>query len=175
MDFRSAMQALGRPLNWREALSAIRAEHGKGTSRFLAGELGVSMRTAQRWQAGAQVPSTRDNRQGALSGVAKRDYVAAQALRRASTVTVGHVKVDSRSSGQPDGSRPVGTLLVDPLMRAELANVANLLENGQHEAAGDALSDALLGGYSAQRARDARHIAPGVLTIRDYPTGVDVG
>jgi len=172
MNFRTAILRLGRAKDWTEAVTAIRQEHGSGTSRWISQNLGVSMRTAQRWQAGSQAPAA--SRRGSVQVAATPDFVAAGALRRASSVTVGHVKVDSKSTGRADGSRPVGTLLMDPQLRTELDQVAAHLEAGQLMDAEEKMSNALMGGYSAQRSRDARHIAPGVLAISDYPAGIDV-
>lgn len=173
MDFREAMGELGRPMDWRESILAIRDEHGPGASRHIASTFGVSMRTAQRWLAGTQQPARHRREEVRAAGDRKR--VAARALRSARTVSVGRVKVINRSTGRPDGTRPVGVLDVDQSLRTGLGETAREYVEGDATAAGDVLSDALLSAYSEQRASDNRSIAAGALLIYDYPTGIDVG
>ncbi|WP_226360970.1 hypothetical protein [Pseudonocardia sp. ICBG1142] len=149
---RTILQSLGRAANPREAIESLTAEHGRGTTRWVAEQLGVSMRTVQRWRKGTQSP--RDT--GQVTGLANEQRVRINALRNAQTTSVGRVSVYSRSSGTLDGGRDVGTVGVD------FNIAADLMEQGaSEEEIQAAISDAVMDGYGGNGFGD-------VLTIDDY-------
>ncbi|WP_075297805.1 MULTISPECIES: hypothetical protein [unclassified Pseudonocardia] len=149
---KSVLRSLGRAMNPREAIESLVAEHGRGTTRWLAEELGVSMRTVQRWRKGTQAP--RDSQR--VTGLADAQQVRVNALRSARTVSVGAVSVISRSSGAPDGGRNVGTV------GADFNIAADLLEQGASEdEVQAAISDAVMDGYGGNGFGE-------VLEIDDY-------
>jgi transcriptional regulator with XRE-family HTH domain len=169
--FIDAMRSLGRPRNIGEALRAFRAQHGKGASRALADRLGVSLRQAQRYLRG-DIKRPPVEKERAIRDSADRRVIASNALTGARTVSVGRVGVvDSRGKRS---TRPAGTLVVDDQMRAALAEAARLHEQGDDRGAEAAMGAAIMGGYS-RASRDNRTIAPGALSVTDYPDGLDVG
>lgn len=54
MRGRAVLRQLGRASTPQQALQSLRANDGRGTSRYVADRFGVSVRTAQRWLAGTQ-------------------------------------------------------------------------------------------------------------------------
>jgi len=135
---RSVLRSLGRAMNPREAIESLVAEHGRGTTRWIAGQLGVSMRTVQRWRKGTQDPRDMDR----VTSLANEQQVRINALRSAQTASVGSVSVFSRSSGQFDGTRDIGTV------SADFGIAADLLEQGaSEEEVQAAISDAVMDGY----------------------------
>jgi hypothetical protein len=134
-------------------LQSLRANDGRGTSRYVADRFGVSVRTAQRWLAGTQRPRN----PGPVMAVADPGQVRSQTLRGAQGVDVGRVTVIEKSPGTPGGTRNVGVVEID------LSEVADLLDAGGSEADAEALmSDVIMDAYG-----------PGTgshLAIDDYPT-----
>lgn len=191
------------PLNVDQAIAAIRAEHGRGATHWLADRFGITLRQAQRYMKGqglgtrtirsrarreqlvaaaAEPAQARAARARGQLGEAQRDvmrqasrrWVAAQLLRRATRVTVGRVKVWDKSQKRPAGSRDVGSHPVGAnLRRADLVSCAQYLEAGDEEGALHAMSEALLGAYAVAN-RDNRYIVSDAVYIYDYPTGINV-
>lgn len=138
MNGRSVFRSLGRAVDAREAIESLVAEHGRGTTRWIAEQLGVSQRTVQRWRKGTQSPR---NTAG-VARLADPNRVRVNALRNARAVSVGSVSVFSRSSGALDGSRNVG------MVGADFNVAADLLEQGaSEEEVQAAISDAVMDGY----------------------------
>jgi hypothetical protein len=141
MTPQETLRRLGGGDNWQAAMGFLRREHGKGTSRWLANQFGVSMRTAQKYLAGTQSPVYRKpDRATKIAALA-----ASSRLRAARRIHVGRVSVEY--DGKAAGGRRIDTMQVDDDMRAGLASVADLLDAGDLDAAGGALSDAVLNGY----------------------------
>ncbi|MFI5497355.1 hypothetical protein [Actinoplanes sp. NPDC051859] len=171
MNFRDVIrEKLGAAGTVSEAIGSFRAAHGRRASRELADKFGVSMRTAQKWLKGDQAPaSTRSEqvRRGAEHG-----RLAADSLRNAQALTIGDIEVEY--DGKPQGKRKVGTVHVDGNLRTALDEVADLIEMGSLDEAEQLYSDAILGAYSGQRAKDDRRILGGTLKIRDHGSGPDI-
>lgn len=162
MEFRELIAEIGRTRDPRIALDAIRAEHGRGTSRWIANTFGVNPRTARKYLAGEINPGRAGSqRRQAVLASASPAFVAAQRLRRARRLVVGSVRV--RYLDRDEGSREVGTLSVDSDLADKLNEVADLLEEGDMEAAEDALSGAILDAYGD---------LADTLTISDYENGL---
>lgn len=178
MNFQTAIASLGRPKTFGEAIAAIRAEHGKRASKFLAEQLGVTMRTAQRYLKGEFQPRTntaagRTRREGVMRAASRR-WVAAALLRNATRVNVGRVRVWDKSKDRPAGTRFVGMHTVGGTLLAEdLVAVADLLQDGREDEALFAFSDAMLDAYSRDKG-DPPGTASGPLYIYDYLTGIQV-
>jgi hypothetical protein len=155
---------LGKGASFGDRMTAVRQAHGKGASRWIAGQAGVSQRTAQRWLAGTQQPSkTTAARLGKLSKSADRRIVAAR-LRKIRTVTPGHVGVVSKSDGRPDGYRHLRqSLNVSPVMDA----VADAWMSGDESRAQSLFDDAVMATYGGEAA-DYREGLAGTLGISDY-------
>lgn len=176
MNFDQAIASLGRPRSFGEAIAALRAQHGKSLTRFLADELGVTMRTAQRYAKGEFRPSTRTaagrERLDKTLRAVDRGRNAARLLRNAKRVNVGRVRVVDRSSGKPAGTRMVGAHRVgDTLTAVELENVADLLDAGDFDSAAEEFSNAMLDAYSVSK-NDPPGTASGPLLIVEYLTGI---
>lgn len=120
------------PASFGEALNSHRAEHGRGTSKWVAQEYGVSVRTAQRWLAGTQQPRAASVRQSVMAG-ADRSQVRIKALRQVNSVDLGSAAMFDKSAGR-NVRRDLGSLEVD------MSPVADLLERGGSEAEADALT-----------------------------------
>lgn len=135
---RSVLRSLGRAMNPREAIESLVAEHGRGTTRWIAEQLGVSRRTVQRWRKGTQTPRN----VGRVTALADQRQVRVNTMRNAQAVSVGSVSVYSKSSGALDGSRNIGTVGVD------FNFAADLLEDGAPEEEVEAaMSDAVMDAY----------------------------
>ena len=171
MNFRDAIRGkLGMARNVGESIQSFRDAHGGRASRALADRFGVHIRTAQKWLKGDQAPGAgrrEQVRQGAEHG-----RLAADALRGAQAINVGDVEVEY--DGKPQGKRKVGTVHVDAQLRGALDQVADLIEMGSLDEAEQVYSDAILGAYSGQRARDDRRILGGTLKIKDHGSGPDI-
>ena len=131
MNFGRAILALGAPRTFAEAIGELR---GRG-SQWLAGHLGIPARTARYYLSGAREPNPRtavgrQRRQAVMDAVdrAGRLRIAARALRQARTLSVGRVKVATKSKDKPDGSRSIGTVLVDGEARSERIEPPSSLE-----------------------------------------------
>lgn len=184
------------PTTGPAALEAIRAEHGRNSTRWLADQMGISLRQAQRYMAGqglsgrtaanrarrdavielgaAPVRAQAQRVRADVSRQASRRWIAAALIRKATRVSVGRVKVWDKSANRPAGSRHVGSHRVDNRrMRAQLNQAASLLESGDEEGAMHAFSDALLDAYSTSKG-DPPGMVSGPLYIYDYPTGIDL-
>jgi len=145
MKFKSLVSQIGKPVNVSESLIGR-------SSRWVADKFGVSMRTAQRWKKGTQLPSERGDRRGRVMGSADADTrrkVAAKALREARAVHVGRIEVVDKSpkgKGKKPGRnfRNVGTVQLDERSRDRMAEAADALEAGDTERAERLMSEAVL-------------------------------
>lgn len=157
MKFRSMISQIGKPLNPMEALAGR-------TSRWIANKFGVSMRTAQRWKKGTQLPTDRGDRREKVMKSADRRKVAAQALREARAVNAGKVGVESDTgrAGARKGTRNVGIVQLDDGAREKMQEAADALDEGDVERAEKLVSDAILNSGG----RDY-----GPLRISDYGPG----
>lgn len=131
---------ISHPVTPQEAAQSYRATHGRGASRHIAVEFGVSQRTAQRWLAGTQRPRNAEP----LMAAAARDnapQVRANVFRNASGVNVGTVQVLEKSPGKRS-ARNVGTVFCD------LSSVADALDAGaSQQQAADMISDIVMAAY----------------------------
>lgn len=149
-----------------DALSDYRAAHGSHAARELAGERGISARQARRYLAGQvrRPPAERGERIRRAVPAGQR---AAAELRAAQLIAAGWVPVSTRSSGNPDGSRQVGTRAVSGEMRARLDAAAAALERGDMAEAEEQVSRGLLD-YGGRGSGAAEHLA-----VSDYD-GIEV-
>jgi hypothetical protein len=172
VDIRSAVNSATRSRGWHDDVSAIRRQLGSGAARYLADATGVHPDTARRWIAtaegrGHQQPDQKvAGRIAAIAAAANDEWVTADALHNAQILHCGHVKVVY--NGKTQGFRKVGTLSVDAAMSDLLSRAADEYAAGNTDAAEQLLSDAILGGYSRERARDGRRITAGTLRISDF-------
>lgn len=178
MNFNQAIASLGRPKTFGEAIAALRAEHGKATTRVLADRLGVTIRTAQRYVRGQFEPNTRTTagreRREKTMLAASRRWVAAGLLRRATHVNVGRVAVLDKSKNRPGGTRFVGLHRVGDTVPAQaLSQIAGQIQAGQMAQAEEAFSTLMLDAYAVSRG-DQAGAASGPLAVSDYLTGIQV-
>ncbi|TMQ10151.1 MAG: hypothetical protein E6J90_36740 [Deltaproteobacteria bacterium] len=188
MNFGRAILALGAPRTFAEAIGELR---GRG-SQWLAGHLGIPARTARYYLSGAREPNPRtavgrQRRQAVMDAVdrAGRLRIAARALRQARTLSVGRVKVATKSKDKPDGSRSIGTVLVDGEARSErieppssLEEVADMLIADPPDIGGAeaAFSECILGLYAVSRTPPQnRDSARAHIYVYDYPSGIQAG
>ena len=172
MKFMDAVKSrIGRPDSDREALGALREEHGRHTSRYLADRLGVSVRQAQRYLRG-DIRRVSSERSTLIRGAVDNNRLAAQRIRNARIVSVGKVSAVSKSKGTSTGSRSIGVLTIDATMRQELDRAAADLEAGNVREAEEAISAAILGGYGVAKGGN-RDSARGAIEIDDYSSGIN--
>lgn len=178
MSIYQALKDTASARDWRDVVRAVHRSAGRGASRAIAEAVGVSTTTARRWIAkaegrGGQAPSQRvAGRMEAIMDMADDDMMIADALMSAQAIDCGVVKVVY--DGRDQGHRTIGLLTVDGPMQAELQQAAALIMEGDHAGAEQLISDALLGGYSSQRARDSRDILRGTLKITSFRTGLHI-
>jgi hypothetical protein len=158
MQFIDVVRSLATSATVPHAQAAIRAEHGKRAARWLAGQAGISRRTARRWLSSAFPAS----RAAQIIGAASTLGLAAQRFRTATAIDVGTVSVDYDDDNQ--GNRRIGENDVDDEMAGYLHSAANDLENGNLEAAAEAFSNAIVNGYESGLEE--------TLTISDYSSGI---
>lgn len=142
MNFGDIVRTLARTARADDVQAAIRHQYGKGATRWVAAEAGISPRTARRWMSDSPPRS----RIPVLVGLLAANNVAAQRLRTARSISAGTVAVSYDDLDQ--GSRSIGDLDVDDAMADELAMAADALDEGDLAAAADAFSDAVIMGYS---------------------------
>ena len=173
MNFRDLIRdKIGAARDFSESLNSIREAHGRNASRTIADRFGVHIRTAQKWLKGDQAPDAHSGRREQVRRGAESNHIAADAVRAAQAIDVGDIEVEY--DGKPQGKRKVGTIHVDPDLRVRLDHVADLIQIGSLDEAEQEYSDAILGAYSGQRARDDRRILGGTLKIRDHGGGPDI-
>jgi hypothetical protein len=170
-----AVRNATRPRDWKDCVSAIRHQLGTGAASYIADQVGVHPDTARRWIAtaagrGRQGPNQHvAGRIAALESAAEEGWVIADALAHAQILHCGHVKVFY--NGKSQGFRKVGSIAVSAEMQGRLQEAGDLYAIGDTDGAEQILSDAILGEYSQQRARDSRNITAGTLKIGDFQGG----
>jgi len=165
VKFTDAINELGRARNDREALDAIKAEHGSSSARWLADRLGISPRQARRYLAG-DVRRPPAGRAAAIRQGAAPTRIAGNALRGAAALNVGEVRVTIKSPGprQPsEGRRRIGTKAVTPTARRILDRAADRLDAGDTAGAERLVSEAVQTMYGTD-----------AFEITDYADGIDV-
>lgn len=159
MKFKSLVSQIGKPVTVQESLMGR-------SSKWVAERFGVSRRTAQRWKAGAQQPSTRGGRRERVMKSADaetRRKIAADALRNAEAVNAGKVEVKYPGGRVGGGNkRNLGVVQLGEQGRARMREAADALEAGDTQGAERAVSDALL-------RSDNRNYGP--LEVADWPAG----
>jgi hypothetical protein len=168
MKFRTLISQIGKPVSLSEALD------GKST-KAIAKQFGVSVRTAQRWKAGTQHPG---KKLGGTRGVLKRLDTpasrrtrAADVVRNAQGASVGRVQVIDKSPRGKSKAKPsfrnVGTVQFgDARSRERLNAAADAIERKDYERAEQLFGEAVLG-------------TPGkdygsALAIDDWPAGFHI-
>jgi TolA-binding protein len=165
MRFKTLVSQIGKPRTVAEVLDGR-------TTKDIAKQFGVSIRTAQRWKAGTQQPS---KKLGGPSAVIKkldtpnnRRKNAANAIRNAQAASVGRIPLTDKS---PRGKtapkatfRNVGVVnFGSPATRAKLNAAADALERKDYGRAEQLLSEAVL----TTPGKDYG----GALAIEDWPPG----
>lgn len=164
MRFKTLVSQIGKPRSVAEAL-------GDRSTKDIAKQFGVSIRTAQRWKAGTQQPG---KKLGGPAGVLKRldtpsnrRKIAANAIRNANGAYAGRTPVVDKS---PKGKtakttyRNIGAVRFDNARSRELLNsAAEAIERRDYDRAEDLLSEAVLGAYGGG--------AESGLSIEDWPPG----
>jgi hypothetical protein len=165
MSISDDIRAACAPRDWQDSLAAIRRQHGRGTSRWIAEHVGISQRQAQRWLAGQVQHSEYEDQ---VEDLADPGWLVADALASAGALDVGRVEVFY--DGKSQGTRNVGTLVVDEEMHGLLTQAGALYAEGMDEQAEAIISDAILGGYTRAR-DDNRYILAGTLSVGRFQNG----
>jgi hypothetical protein len=136
---REELERLGQAGELGDVLDGFRERYGRHASREAAREFGVSQRTVQRAMRG-------DTHAPKFTGTDQyRNATAANRIRSASSVSAGRVSVVY--DGRDEGDRTLPDLDMTGDFRDALEHMADLVEQGEYEAAEEALSEALLNGY----------------------------
>lgn len=158
MDFRAAMGARERLVDWASALEMIKEVKGRGATRFLMG-LGIPRRTAQYYLAGRVVRDPDRRRLLSQAGSRLLGPIAATRFRASGgSVDVGTVTV--QYDDQDAGERHVGHI---QLLEDQIEAIADLMEEDDWQAAEEQFSTAVMDAYGADP-----------LTISDYPEGIEL-
>jgi hypothetical protein len=159
MSISDDVRRASAPRDAEDVVSAIKtAMPGRGAAtKFVAEQRGVGIRQAQRIMAGDVKNYGSD-----FEDMADASWFMADALQNATMLGCGSVEV--YYNGKSQGRRSVGNLSVDGEMSAQLAAAAAFYLNGDEQAAEQALSNAILGGYARDR-NDRRNIANDTLTV----------
>jgi hypothetical protein len=157
----------------RDALAAIRAEHGKGARAYLANLAGVSKDTAGRWLSGKQMPSSKAaGRHAAIKGAGSR-IKAAKRIRQMRSIKprmVAVVSISPSAGNAPDGHRQIDTTITLGPMSDRIADA---WERGDEDGAADMLSAALIAGYNGEDPSDDSGLAS-ILEISDFAVDPEV-
>lgn len=160
MNFRELMDKSGKPVDWRDAMTEIRADHGRGASRWLADQFDVSMRTAQRWLKGEQHPGGREGTRGGKSaeqrmiGAVDTNRSAARYLRTATRIEIPEMDMTT-SAGT--GKRKPGGYPVTGAVQSRLNGIADAMERGDAAGAEKMFSDLTLELYFGKGNVGGRH------------------
>jgi hypothetical protein len=179
-------EAPRREVEWLDVLVYAQEQNPEpgGAARWLADEMGVSTRSAERYLAIAtpgvketQMPVRHAQVEAAErlkaeikaewdeeDSAAQRQQIA-DLLRLISHVSPGKVGVQSRSGPQAGGSRSIGGEL-----DVDLDAVADAWEDDDEDLAAAELSDAIVSAYGQRGGVDSLDDA---LRITDYPPGLD--
>lgn len=160
MNFRELIDKTGRPGDWREAMTEIRADHGRGASRWLADQFDVSMRTAQRWLKGEQHPGGREGTRPGAGGEQKviravdTSKSAARHLRTATRIEIP--EMDMTTSAGTGKRKPGGYPVTGPV-QSRLDRIADAVERGDTAGAEKMFSDLTLELYFGKGNVGGRH------------------
>ena len=162
-------------MNFRDSLTAIADRHRASvdihkllapmSSREIANQYGVSMRTAQRWRKGTQTPSLANQER-----IREDDFgVAAEVFDQAHGAIVGRVAVYSRSSNKRDGYRNIGNVYGD------FDPVAEALRSGDLREAERAMDRVTMNAYGGKgKVGRRRSEVSDSLGIADFPEGIEL-
>jgi hypothetical protein len=142
-DFEQVMDGLARTAPVQAAQNALRQSLGKGASRWVAEEAGLSQRQAQRWLS-ANYPRSRASQ---IMELVAASTIAAHVLRIATRVNPGQVGVYYKGTGRDEKTRNIDAFVVGTQVRVYLERAADDLVREDLEAAADAFSDAIVCGY----------------------------
>lgn len=185
MDGVSWLKSLGGPAaaqrepEWLDVLVYALDEHpGRGeAAKWLAGELGVTVRSAERYLALGMQPTlhARDAAER-LKGRVRAEWAkadeetarqqVADLLRLIRHVEPGVVEVEDLSDPRMGGSRSIP----GPPLSVDLGPVADAWEDEDEDAAAQALSDAIMEAYGDRGSSPNLHEH---LSIVDYRDGID--
>lgn len=147
MRFKTLVSQIGKPRSVSEALT------GRST-KDIAKQFGVTVRTAQKWKAGSQQPGKRVGGPSAvikkMDTPANRRKIAANAIRNAHAASVGRIKVIDKSprgkGPQKPSFRNIGTVnFSDQRSREKLNAAADAIERRDYDRAEQLFSEAVLG------------------------------
>jgi len=198
VDFLRSLEgrSISREVEWLDVLVYAEEKHpGKGeAAKWLAGELGVSVRSAQRYLA-VTTPGVKESQQPSRHTVteaverlrariqrewdeadeAHQRRQVADLLRAIRRIKPGKVKVRSvsRGKGRHGHARtgPLdGTRTINRWVSVDLSDVADLWEDRQDGEAAAALSDAIIDAYGA--AGDIDELSSSI-RITGYPPDLD--
>jgi len=171
-------QGGGQPVEWLDVLVFAEQEHGPRATRWLADEMGVSLRTAQRYMRLDHAPHRRGpagaarhlmadvGRRMADESEAQRRDDTADLIRLIRTITPGVVWVRPKSSSK---GRPTKRT-IKQLSGVDLGAVADAWADDDPDEADAALSDAIIDAYG--QLSNTPNLAE-YLQIVDYETGLD--
>jgi len=148
-------RTLGSGADLRSVLDSFRARYGRGASRQIARQFGVSQRTAQRALKG----DTKNPKFAATDKFSGQR--AANALRDVHVAHAGRVSVKYTAEDRDEGDRNIGDRQFGP---EDLDEAVSWLEEGEWDKAGDAFDKALLNQYGGGTGQ--------ALTIDDYTEGL---
>jgi len=182
-----------RTVEWLDVLVYAEEEHGSGASRWLADEMGVSLRSAERYLAitkpgvgqsqqpsrhaqveAAQRLQARIQREWDRADAADQRRQVADLLRAIRRVAPGTVRVRSVSRGKNRSGSPRATLessrSIPGEIAVDLSDAADLWEQGLDGEAAAALSDAIIDGYGNRGDIDELSRS---IRIVEYPPDMD--
>lgn len=154
------IESFGDDPSYPEAVAAIRAEHGRAASHWLADRLGQSQRQARRYLS-SQPPNAR---RSDVVAQASRLRVAEGRLRRTLKTTRGTIEVDYSPSGR---TRSVPDIDATPSLRDYLTSAADYLADGERHLAAAEFEQYILIGYGGGS-------LPEEMTIVAYIDGIDL-
>lgn len=198
VDFLRTLEgrSISREVEWLDILVYAEEKHPEpgGAARFLERELGVSRRSAERYLAVTK-PGVKESQQPARGVVkdavehlrariqrewdraddAHQRRQVADLLRAIRAIKPGRVKVRSVSRGKGRRGLPRtgsldGTRTINTWLSVDLADVADLWEQGKEGEAAAALSDAIVDAYGNRG--DVDELSSSI-RITGYPLDLD--
>ncbi|UKD50778.1 hypothetical protein L3Q65_00340 (plasmid) [Amycolatopsis sp. FU40] len=154
------IESFGDNPSYPEAVAAIRAEHGRAASHWVADRLGLSQRQARRYLS----PQPPNARRPDVVALAPRLRVAEGRLRRTLKTTSGTIEVNYSPSGP---TRSVPDIDATAGLRDYLTAAADYLADGERHLAAAEFEQYILIGYGGGS-------LPEEMSIVAYLGGIDL-
>ncbi|MFC7344533.1 hypothetical protein [Saccharopolyspora griseoalba] len=152
MNFNEALSKAAGKITTEEAQDVIRAQFGRGATRWVAQEAGISMRSAQRWMSG-NPPASRTGRLRKLASDQLKVQAFGRRLQASTVVRVGEIRLRYGRTEDQGKRCPYNTKNGSEWFNVsglESNGVLDALKAGDIEKAEELFSQAVLDAYGIE-------------------------